>query len=773
VAGDPPANDTSEEKSNPSLRATSAESSPVVPEEAPEPARPARVMAGPPPDEMLGTIYVGRYELTSIIGSGGMGVIYQGKQIFLGRTVAIKMLKNNLASVKARMRFHQEAKAASALNHPGIVAISDFGVDEKDRPYMVMEHVEGCTFADMLRERQTLTFAELLPVFLEICDALSEAHSKGIVHRDLKPSNIMLVSDSDGQVHIKLLDFGIAKMHDLQENTLQDLTKTGEALGTPLYMSPEQIMSKKVTARSDLYSLGCMMYACLTGAPPFIGQNKLDTMEKHCSAAPVPLAEAAPDLDFPSGLEPIVMSLLEKKPEDRFASIDQLKDAIVDLAVRNRLMPRLGNVTIAPGQLYKTGVIPPMPRAIAELVPSVEVISDDPQYLASGTGEGESSETIARTRGDLAVRQTATTSARHLPQNRYSAAAEDEKRKRFLLVVGLAVLFLAGTAGGVFYFLRLRQTELDRQLTLTQTAAKSPANVRVSGIAPTTPQIALPADRLLHDIVASDNGNLSEVTLHSVAGLTSKGVDELRKVRTLTTLNFIHCPINDAELKLFVGLPLVNLRLQYCPNITDFSIDTIAKFDALKGLDVSGTSIDDRGLKSLGKLTNIDSFVLDDNLKISSKGIANLFSSGSPIRLLSVNGCKIDDSCAEVLARDSELKSLDISRNAGVTKKFLEILRPVASGLTELYLSQDDCSGYSGHALAPFKKLLLLDISFKPISDDAVEDISKMKLLRMLGIFRCHPSPAQLARLQKSLQAHRGKITDHDVLRSVLGQSWF
>jgi serine/threonine protein kinase len=301
---------------------------------------PSAVPPGELADDLIGTVYLGKYELNSVLGAGGMGVIYLGRQIFLDRPVAIKMLKNKQAPVQARTRFHQEAKAASALKHPGIVSVLDFGVDELDRPYMVMEHVEGCTISDLLNERLTLPVEDLLPVFLEICDALSEAHKKGIVHRDLKPSNIMLVVEDDGDMHIKILDFGVAKLLEADDRTFQDLTKTGVALGTPLYMSPEQILSKTVTNRSDLYSLGCMLYTCLTGAPPFIGENKIATMDMHCTDQPLSLYDASDGMEFPPGIEDIVLRLLEKNPDDRYESVDQLKEALIAMALQNGLMTR-------------------------------------------------------------------------------------------------------------------------------------------------------------------------------------------------------------------------------------------------------------------------------------------------------------------------------------------------------------------------------------------------------------------------------------------------
>lgn len=291
-------------------------------------------------DELIGTIYVGKYELLSHLGAGGMGVIYLGRQIFLDRLVAIKMLKSKTASAKARMRFHQEGKAASALNHPGIVAINDFGTDEEDRPYMVMEYVEGVTLSDIIRDRGKLRFDEALPVFLEILDALAVAHSRGVVHRDIKPSNIMLAMGIDGVVRVKLLDFGIAKLLDEDDHTIQNLTRTGEALGTPLYMSPEQIVSRKVDYRSDLYSFGCVMYVCLTGLPPFVGENKLSTMEMHVGSVPLPMSKMALGLDIPGELDDIALKLLAKTPEERYQSAEALRMALLGVAVHDGMLPQ-------------------------------------------------------------------------------------------------------------------------------------------------------------------------------------------------------------------------------------------------------------------------------------------------------------------------------------------------------------------------------------------------------------------------------------------------
>lgn len=322
-------------------------------------------------DELVGTTYLGKYELLSVLGAGGMGVIYKARQVFLDRVLAIKMLKNKFASPKARMRFHQEAKAAAALNHPGIVAINDFGIDDEDRPYMVMEYVQGITLADVVKmsPQSILPLREALPVFIEMLDPMSVAHSHGVVHRDIKPSNVMLALREDGTVQIKLLDFGIAKMRDLDDHTIQDLTKTGEALGTPLYMSPEQIKGTRVDSRADIYSFGCVMYMCLTGVPPFVGENKLHTMDKHVSETPLSLKEASIGLDFPPELEACVMRCLAKEPEQRYQSSEALRRDLVGIACH------LGMVKMPPGMVNPTQSFlddaasnPPLSDSLAQAV---------------------------------------------------------------------------------------------------------------------------------------------------------------------------------------------------------------------------------------------------------------------------------------------------------------------------------------------------------------------------------------------------------------------
>jgi len=272
-----------------------------------------------------------KYEFLGIIGSGGMGVIYKARQKILNKFVAIKMLHSHLISSEALRRFQLEGQACSLLKHPGIVGVLDFGVTESGQPYMVMDYVEGSTLAEVLKKSVRLPLVRFLRIFIQVCDALEHAHKGSVLHRDVKPSNIMLVRNQDGQEEVRIMDFGIAKfMHDTESGD-QHLTRTGEAIGSPLYMSPEQCRSAAVDQRSDLYSLGCVMYEALSGTPPFIGQTAFDTLIMHLNEEPVPMSQASLGVEINPTAQQIVSRLLNKKPEDRYQSMRGLKDDLVGL----------------------------------------------------------------------------------------------------------------------------------------------------------------------------------------------------------------------------------------------------------------------------------------------------------------------------------------------------------------------------------------------------------------------------------------------------------
>ena len=262
-----------------------------------------------------GDIVVGRYQVVSLLGRGAMGSVYRAEQLSIRKHVALKTLNPIAGSDVNVRRFQNEALAASKLEHANLVRALDYGW-LGNQPFLVMDLVEGPTLSQHLKKRTaTLSLRTAYETFIPICFALAYAHQEGVIHRDLKPSNILLAPDPHNKDKFipKLADFGIAKLV-----TEEDLTRTGEVFGTPLYMSPEQCLGSKVDNRSDIYSLGCVLYEALTGAPPFHAQSALETMMQHRATNPLPLKEAALGLDFPDALQRIVSKMLEKEPDRRY-----------------------------------------------------------------------------------------------------------------------------------------------------------------------------------------------------------------------------------------------------------------------------------------------------------------------------------------------------------------------------------------------------------------------------------------------------------------------
>jgi serine/threonine protein kinase len=267
-----------------------------------------------------------RFEFISEVGTGGVGVIYKARQKNTGNIVAIKMLSFEDVSKESKLRFQEEAKACSRLVHENLPKLMDYGLTEHGQPYMVLEFFEGADLAQVLRTAGGVALMTALDIAEQICSGLQYAHAQGVLHRDLKPSNIM-IKWSEGEPIVKIVDFGIAKLIDEDENRPK-LTKTGEVIGTPTYMSPEQIVGKDVDQRSDLYSVGCVLYELLAGSPPFVGSNSVQTILSQLNDKPVSMKEASRGRDFPEQLEQIIAKLLEKDPNDRYRHAGALKDDI-------------------------------------------------------------------------------------------------------------------------------------------------------------------------------------------------------------------------------------------------------------------------------------------------------------------------------------------------------------------------------------------------------------------------------------------------------------
>jgi beta-lactam-binding protein with PASTA domain len=288
-----------------------------------------------------------RYEIGGVLGRGGMAEVHRGRDLRLGREVAVKVLRSDLARDPSfQVRFRREAQAAASLNHPAIVAVYDTGEDRSSSgatPYIVMEYVEGDTLRDVLRREGVLSPERAMNFAADICNALDFSHRNGIVHRDVKPGNVMVTP----QGTVKVMDFGIARA---VSDSAATMTSTAAVIGTAQYLSPEQARGESVDARSDVYSVGCLLYELVTGAPPFTGDSPVSVAYQHVREDPKLPSSVNPAI--PPELDAILLKALSKNPANRYQSAADMRNDLLRALAGQRV-----EATPVMGDAEKTAII--------------------------------------------------------------------------------------------------------------------------------------------------------------------------------------------------------------------------------------------------------------------------------------------------------------------------------------------------------------------------------------------------------------------------------
>jgi len=318
------------------------------------PVAPARV------DPLLGAVLDGKVRLERVLGTGGTGRVYAGTQLSLGRPVAVKVMRSDVAPEQDphfAERFFREASLAGRLSHPNVVTVHDYGRSEDGACYIVMELLGGRNLKDMMKDGP-MPVSRALPMFEQVVAGLRAAHRAGLVHRDMKPGNIQVVEDDGGHEIPKILDFGLVKA----EGEVTEITQEGSFLGTPHYAAPEQVKGLDADGRADLYAVGVMLYRALTGRLPFHSANPMAIAIAHTREAYPPMAERAPEVEVPAAVEAVVRRCMEKSPEDRFPDANALYAELV--ALRRALLPDAPTLEQTP-----PGPVPP-PEPAAALAPS-------------------------------------------------------------------------------------------------------------------------------------------------------------------------------------------------------------------------------------------------------------------------------------------------------------------------------------------------------------------------------------------------------------------
>ena len=378
-----------------------------------------------PADPYRGKV-MNNYVIIEPLGKGGMGMVFRATQRSVKREVALKLLPLNANVDEVTvMRLQREATSMGSLNHPNIATLYDFGVSPEGQPYLALELIEGQSLKSLLESQRRLEPSRTVKLLSQVADALSYAHQRGIIHRDIKPDNIML-TDVPEIDHVKVLDFGIAKTLD----AVEALTKTGQMVGSPIYMSPEQCTGKgKVDHRTDIYAFGVVMYECLTGSAPIKGSNFLETVWRKSTEQPAPFPE---ELSCFRDLETLTFQCLQINPDDRPKSMDEIS---------GQLKALLGDTTIqttSPGttQLDST----------SEQTVPVETL----ELIATARTTENQQATVS----DITIDEVAT---------RVMETSETTKKRKMVLVL-LGLLLAAGLGGGAFWISSVEQAKAAKEL---------------------------------------------------------------------------------------------------------------------------------------------------------------------------------------------------------------------------------------------------------------------------------------------------------------------
>jgi serine/threonine protein kinase len=596
----------------------------------------------------VGQVFAGKYQFIDRIAAGGMGVIFKAKQLGLNRTVALKVPKINAVDVNALRRFQQEAQALARLDHPNLVKVFELGASEYGVPYTAMEFVDGKGLDTLIKERGHLSLKQAINIFRQICDGLQYVHEQGILHRDLKPSNIMLINAHDENPTVKLVDFGIAKFVDSTDN----LTQTGEVFGSPNYMSPEQLRTLPVDERSDIYSLGAVMYESLTGIKVFSGQSMVELIIKHLREQPRPLNSVMRGTKYPNALETIVHKCLEKEPAMRYQSIAELSADLKDFAEQNRewyhiAVPDLAAMRQSP---WFNGAI-----ALAALIALLSIA--------------------------VVVCQS-TQRAKVLPvpplQDRKEAVREIDNAVDLMDI----------------NVVRNKVLSHDEKVSLRDLLSNQINNVEES---PEARPNALKFLKERHDkyitTLLADSHAVNDEFMPYISAfplveldvggsrMTAASIPAISKIHTLEnlTVDFIRMKEPDFEL--------------------------LSKLDRITTFSATRTQIDDSSVKWVAKFSHLKDLTLGDEPLLTDKGAVELAAAKLPLLHLAVPGTSIGDKGVEALAA-LPIQDFDLTADP-VTDKCFSYLAQMKD-LRALSLA--DCENLTDHGLRSFKPVRLLKL---------------------------------------------------------------
>jgi tRNA A-37 threonylcarbamoyl transferase component Bud32 len=592
--------------------------------------------------------FAGKYQFVAEIGSGGMGVIYKAKQPLLDRYYAIKMLNVRKANQQTLARFHQEAKAASALNHPNVISVHDFGFTEDDDPYMVMDFVDGMSLSTLLQTSGAIPYLEAVGLFVQIADGMNHAHTLGVLHRDLKPSNVMLTKPESLTMEVKIVDFGIAKINKAEGNC--SLTQTGDVFGSPLYMSPEQASGKKVDPRSDIYSLGCLMYEALTGKPPLQADTIIQTMFLQLNSAPASLSETTGGRNFPDALEYVVKRCLEKDPDQRYQSMLDLKKDLLKVAGERSIRSSRSDIGTRVMKTFWSIKWLQIAVALAVFFGAVLTIIERLEMQAKVDRQEEEART---------TEQKFTTDLRGLDKQPLGGIDGEVFAVQEVALGKSEIDFPAMSADdGALMYLQGNRKIVSLSMRTNEITPQGFTHLQLPNLQKLDLQDTEVSKELVTAIV-----ELPRLTSLSLARTRFQRTDleRISKLKNLRSLDLTRSSLNDSDCQVLAQMSgLEQLKIGENPQISDNGVRALLSLKHLRSLDLNATSITNksiamlRGLTELNELRLYETHVSDEACKYLVK---------MPLQKLYLSDTFIGCHSIRPLSKMTSLVYLEIDRN--------------------------------------------------------------------------------------------------------------
>lgn len=681
-----------------------------------------------PPEEPGELGRLGPYRVFEVLGAGGMGIVFRAEEISLARTVALKVMTHDAAARPgARQRFLREARAAAALEHEHVAPIFQVG-EVHGVPYLAMQWLKGMNLAERLKRLPAPNVAEVLQLGRQIARGLAAAHARGIIHRDIKPQNVWIEPKEGGR--IKILDFGLAR-------ALQDdihLTQTGAIVGTPAFMAPEQARGEKVDQRSDLFSLGVVLYRMATGRLPFRGENTMAVLSSLATEQPRPARELNPSL--PAALASLVMRLLEKDPAKRPASAAEVANQLESLERRHAAAP--SSSARAPSSAG------PKPRRVLVLATGLGAVIVMAAIFAATVVR------YATNKGVLVVQVE--DPAIEITIKQGGMIVQDRTtRREFQLVAGAGEIEVFEPASGLtlatkrFQLARGGKETVIVELERAQSDRGAPRDAKAAAVLDRTAaewvislggtvQVEGHGDIRARDQLPVGDWQLVEIKLPSNPNVRRVGLANLEGLTNLRTLDLARTRLPDSELKHFKGLTkLRDLNLGET-EVTDEGLARIGDLTSLVYLAVH-PRITDAGLVHLKRLTNLEGLILADP-GIHDAGLAHLIGL-TRLRDLTLGSTQVTDAGLKQLSAWPTLTRLALSHMPNITDAGLVSLTELPN-LRELELNGPDVTNACLARLRGLPHLTKLGISCTRVSDAGLEHLRNLNALEYLDFHGTH-----------------------------------